>query len=202
MLPKIGPKFRGICTAGGQLYLAHWRHEVSSRSENCRLLRGPPRGWGDGGAGSMEPHRPKGQWGPWVPRRECYRRYQPLCIDSSQTPGPLCGVSCTSELGQTLVLVHGIPWDVLEGGGGGLTGTPLLPGSPYGPRRRRAENFLSVNPLGTKGAEAKFWLPASNIGRGGGGVQGGVPPLVLRCTAVPIHRWASRMAPGHTCAGH
>ena len=27
------------------------------------------------------------------------------------------------------------------GGGDGLAGTPLLPGSPYGPRRRRAENF-------------------------------------------------------------
>ena len=27
------------------------------------------------------------------------------------------------------------------GGGGGGAGTPLLPGSPYGPRRRRAENF-------------------------------------------------------------
>ena len=33
---------------------------------------------------------------------------------------------------------------------------------------------FSVNPLGTEGAEAKFGLSASNIGRGGGG--GGAPP--------------------------
>ena len=33
------------------------------------------------------------------------------------------------------------PRDVLEGGGGGagVAGTPLLLGSPYGPRQRRAE---------------------------------------------------------------
>ena len=54
---------------------------------------------------------------------------------------------------------------VQGGGGGKLAGTPLLQGSPYGPRR-----ILSLNPLGT---EAKLWLSASNIGRGGGGV----PPV-------------------------
>ena len=56
-----------------------------------------------------------------------------------------------------------------EGGGGGFGWDPLLLRSPYGPCRRRAENFLSLNPLGAKGAEAKFWLSASNIEKGGGG---------------------------------
>ena len=64
----------------------------------------------------------------------------------------------------------------LKRGWGVWLGPPLLPGSPYGPRRRQAEQLGSVNPLGTEGAEAKFWLSASNIGRGGGGVRGGVPP--------------------------
>ena len=57
-------------------------------------------------------------------------------------------------------------------------------------------NSRNLNPLGTEGAEAKFWLSASNIGRGGGGVGGGgsmggggVPPLLLRCTAIVILHW-------------
>ena len=29
----------------------------------------------------------------------------------------------------------------LKGGGGGVAGTPLLPGSPYGPRQRRAKKI-------------------------------------------------------------
>ena len=57
--------------------------------------------------------------------------------------------------------------DVLEGrggGGGGRGGLKRrggggLAGSPYG-------TFLILNPLGTEGAEAKFWLSASNIGMG------------------------------------
>ena len=82
-----------------------------------------------------------------------------------------------------------VRWDTLDGvatqglapgmywkGGVGLAGKPLLLESPYGPRRRRAENF-EVNPLGTEGGEAKFRLSASNIGRGGGGgSKGGTPP--------------------------
>ena len=75
-------------------------------------------------------------------------------------------------------------------GGGGGAGTPLLPASPYGPRRRQAKKFSSLNPLGIEGAEAQFWLSASNIGRGGGGGLvggGGYPPLLLRCTALLVH---------------
>ena len=56
------------------------------------------------------------------------------------------------EAGDSLRSIHGdylVGRDVLEGGdggsegggGGGLAGTLLLLGSPYGPRRRRAENF-------------------------------------------------------------
>ena len=38
--------------------------------------------------------------------------------------------------------------------------------------------FVTLNPLGTEGAEAKFWLSASNTGRGegGGGLKGGEGP--------------------------
>ena len=45
--------------------------------------------------------------------------------------------------------------------------------------RTRAEQFRSLNPLGTEGAEAKIWLSASNIGTeggGGGSRRGGSPP--------------------------
>ena len=74
------------------------------------------------------------------------------------------------------------------GGGGseGRVGGGRLALSPSGPRRKRAEKLLSLNPLGTEGAD---WLSASNIGRGGGGEGGGNPPLLRRCTAVLIHPW-------------
>ena len=84
-----------------------------------------------------------------------------------------------------------------ERGGGGLAGTPLLPGSPSGPRRRGA-NFVEASIL----LAPKAWK--QNVGcqpqtlegdegggwGSGGGVQGGVtPPLLLRCTAVLIYHW-------------
>ena len=43
------------------------------------------------------------------------------------------------------------------GGGGGLAGTPRLPGSPYAPRRRGAENFEASILLAPKG-------PKQNVG--------------------------------------
>ena len=102
--------------------------------------------------------------------------------------------------------------DVSEGGEGGRGGGLGHPSS-QGPCMVPAEGgpkFLSLNPLCTEGAEAKWWPSASNIGRGGrrGGVQGGggtppcvtfrlvvaplrgpghPPPLLRRCTAVLIH---------------
>ena len=66
---------------------------------------------------------------------------------------------------------------VCRRGEGGLAGTPLLPGSPDGPRRRRAE-------LKSSWHRSKILLSASNIGRGGGlGGKGGpgggyLPPTV------------------------
>ena len=66
--------------------------------------------------------------------------------------------------------------DVLEGGEGGLKGgwlgLPLLLWSPP----KAGQKIFSLKPLG---AEAKFWLSASKIGKVGGrgrGVQGGIPP--------------------------
>ena len=106
-------------------------------------------------------------------------------------------------MGQTHWLLHGLVLAVMDvqgcirrgrGGGlngwgsGGLAGTLLLPGSPYGPRRMRRKIFGSWNPLGTKAKKkkGKFFLAVSlehwNGRRGGGG--GG---LLLRCTAVLIH---------------
>ena len=60
----------------------------------------------------------------------------------------------------------------LKAEGGGLAGTPLLPGSPSGPRRKPAKKKLSLKSLGAEGAV--IWLSASNIGRGG--VGGGCDP--------------------------
>ena len=76
------------------------------------------------------------------------------------------------------------PRDVLEGGEGG-GGSEGGEGGGFGwdtpaPRvllwspPKAGRKFLNLNSLGTEGAEAKFWLSASNIGRGGGG--GGTPP--------------------------
>ena len=60
----------------------------------------------------------------------------------------------------------------VEGGGRGVwLGPP--PRVPLWSPLRARQRIPSVNPLGTKGAEAKFWLSASDIGRGGGGGPGG-----------------------------
>ena len=71
---------------------------------------------------------------------------------------------------------------VLEGGEGGSQGggeggfgwDPRPPRVPLWSLLKAGQKFLSSNPLGAEGAEAKVWLSASNIGRGGGG--GGTPP--------------------------
>ena len=68
-----------------------------------------------------------------------------------------------------------------RGGGRGFGwGTPP-PWVPLWSPPKAGRKLLSLNLLGPKGAEVKFWLSASDIGRGGGGsrgVQGGVtPPL-------------------------
>ena len=61
--------------------------------------------------------------------------------------------------------------DVLEGGVGGSGWDTPPPRVPlWSPPK------AGHTPLGTEGAEAKFWLSASNIGRGGGGGGGGYPP--------------------------
>ena len=85
------------------------------------------------------------------------------------------------------------------GGGGGGAGVYKNGGGPPMVPAEGEPKILSLNPLAAKGTEAKFWLSASKIGRGGGGggeggsrggrrgVQGEVPPFLLRCTAVLIH---------------
>ena len=86
-------------------------------------------------------------------------------------------------------------------GEGGLAGTLLL-WSPIWSPPKVGRKYFSLNPLGTNGAEAKFWLSASNIGRGGGvggggGQGGGIPPLFLRCMAVLIHLRVLVLMPRH-----
>ena len=66
-----------------------------------------------------------------------------------------------------------------RGGGGGWDPPP--PWVPLWSLPRAGRKLLSVNPLGTEGAEANFWPSASNIGRGGGVLEegsggGGTPP--------------------------
>ena len=67
--------------------------------------------------------------------------------------------------------------------------TPPPPWVPLWSPPKAGRKSLNLNPLGAKGAEEKFWLLGSNIGRGGGGGPGGGPRLLLRCTAVLIHLW-------------
>ena len=62
----------------------------------------------------------------------------------------------------------------LKRGGGGWLGPPLLPGSPR--HRRGRSKILAVS--------LKHWK-----GRRGGVPGGGLPPLLLRGTAVVIHLW-------------
>ena len=67
---------------------------------------------------------------------------------------------------------------------------PLLPGSPYGPRRRRAKDFEASILLGPKGPKQNFGCqPQTLEGEegGGGGPGGAYPPLLLRSTAILIH---------------
>ena len=106
-------------------------------------------------------------------------------------------------MGQTHWLLHGLVLAVMDvqgcirrgrGGGlngwgsGGLAGTLLLPGSPYGPRRMRRKIFGSWNPLGTEGAKAKKKKRKIFFGcqprtleweerGGGGGSSSGVRPF-------------------------
>ena len=74
----------------------------------------------------------------------------------------------------------------LKGGGGGWLG----PASSLGPPMVPAEGGLKTLKLKSswhRRRRSTIWLSASNIGRGGGGR--GVPPLLLRCTALLIHHW-------------
>ena len=82
------------------------------------------------------------------------------------------------------------------GGEGGLAGTPSSQGHPVVLAEGRPRR--SLNPLGTEGAEAKFWLSASNIGRAGGVGRGpggggtpsscGIRPFVLLSAASGAYR--------------
>ena len=71
------------------------------------------------------------------------------------------------------------PRDVLERGGGvegGFGWDNPPPWVPLWSPPKAGRNFFSLNPLGTEGTEAKFWLSASNIWKGRRGVHGGYPP--------------------------
>ena len=74
---------------------------------------------------------------------------------------------------------------IRRGGGGGGLGPPP-PWVPLWSPPKAGRKLLSVNPLGTEGAEAKFWLSASNIGRGGGGVGRSSHPPSSSCGVRPF----------------
>ena len=96
-----------------------------------------------------------------------------------------------------------------DGGGGGCIRRGGLKGgggSSYGPCRRRAEIFFKLKSSWHRrrskilAVSLKHWK-----GRRGGGVQGGVPPLILRRTAVLIHPWGRPFpstGPGQTSPPH
>ena len=71
--------------------------------------------------------------------------------------------------------------------------SPSFPVVPHTHTAKASEKSLSVNPLGSEGAEAKSWLSASNIGRGGGG---GGPVRTNEAQAWPLNR--GRLNPSHT----
>ena len=78
--------------------------------------------------------------------------------------------------------------------GGVWLGPPLLPGSPCGPRRRRAKHFEASILLAPKALKQNFGCqPQTLEGEGGGGLggpgEGGTPPLLLRRMAVLTHHW-------------
>ena len=62
---------------------------------------------------------------------------------------------------------------IRKGGGVGWDTPP--PWVPLWSPLKAGRESLSLNSLDAKGAEAKFWVSASNIGRGGGWLRGGVP---------------------------
>ena len=87
--------------------------------------------------------------------------------------GGLKSASLISEEGMRCGCLQGR--DGVEGGEGGLKGgdggggvgwDPPPPWVPLWSLPKAGRKFFSLNPLG---AEAEFWLSASNIGRGGGG---------------------------------
>ena len=80
-----------------------------------------------------------------------------------------------------------------EGGDWGLAGTPLLPESPYGTRRRGAEHFEASILLAPKAPKQNFGCQPQTLEAeewGGGGLGKGV-----RCTAVLIHPWKAGQRP-------
>ena len=106
-----------------------------------------------------------------------------LSLASGVASLPCSLISQTCTLACILVLaciqVGGSTQGCVRKGGGVGWDTPhpwVLVWSP--PKAGR--KFLSLNPLGAEGAEAKFWLSASNIGRegrgGGDPGAGGTPP--------------------------
>ena len=62
----------------------------------------------------------------------------------------------------------------MGGGGGGLAGTPSSQGPPLWSPPKAGQKILTLNPLGTEGAEAE--LLAVSLKRWKGRREGGAPP--------------------------
>ena len=109
-----------------------------------------------------------------MPAALCHvpRRCTSLPVKKGSTWGVVLGGSDALEGGEGDLKGGG-------GGGGGLAGTPLLPGTPYGPRRRRAENFEDSILLALKTPKQNFGCQPQTFegDEGGGGVQAGGYPL-------------------------
>ena len=76
--------------------------------------------------------------------------------------------------------------EMYQGGGGGL-GPPSSRGSPCGPCQRRAKIVEAQILLAPKAPKQNFGGQPQTL-EGDEGGPGGVPPLLLRCTAVLIHQ--------------
>ena len=113
--------------------------------------------------------------------------------------------------GQARVRTKGGGQGCIRRGGEGVGRDPPPPRVPIWSPSKADQTFLILNPLGTEGAEAKFWLSASNIGTGGGGGGRGVngggggsrggtprPPPVYGRSNTSVHRGSTQLQ--HTSA--
>ena len=94
-----------------------------------------------------------------------------------------------------------LEWGGLEGGGGWPGPTPLPPRVPlWSPPKGGLKILKRKSSWHRRRRSRNVGCQPQTLEGEGGGSGGGVPPLLLRCTAVPIHPWARSLPPGGSAA--